>query len=391
MKYFNYYSGTLIFIFLIISLVSITWDHNNFILIFAKESILNNPTNSYGTLNIISKYINGTSFSGSFLIKSDIPGSQSVEINDNSAIDLKNSTIGLISLSNMSYGNYTVAQIIQDQPINSFSKFVQIDDSNPNATAIFTSKPYDNESIQSIFNPKIITYTTKFICGSVRGDEGPLRPGHYDTDIGLYNKQNYPMVISWYIVPNDETKTNTILTKLSSESATGITCSNITNLLNIPPHDTDLIEGFVLLEIDLSNLVTTVSNNQNKESILGSYNFSNDDLDIIDVHVFYTANALDYLPHEILIDKIKFQILEDSTNKIPESLLNKDLEISIRSTPNEIIDQEKKIKNILSTKYNLTHQELGSISIVILDTDVGVGSMIDDHAISLFKLTPELK
>ena len=186
-------------------------------------------------------------------------------------------------------------------------------------------------------------------------------------------------------------KQNTILTKLSSESATGITCSNITNLLNIPPKDTDLIEGFVLLEIDLSNLVSIVSNNQNQESILGWYNFSNDDLDIIDVHVFYTANALDYLPHEILIDKINFQILEDNTNKLPKSLLNKDLEISIRSIPNEIIDQEKKIKNIISTKYNLTHQELGDINLVIQDTDVGVGSMIDDHAISLFKLTPELK
>ena len=118
MKSFNYYSSTFIFIFLIFSLVSIIWDHDNFILIFAKESILNNLTNSYGTLNIISKHINGTFFSGSFLIKSDIPESQSVVINDNSDIDLKNSTIGLISLSNMSYGNYTVTQIVQDQSIN---------------------------------------------------------------------------------------------------------------------------------------------------------------------------------------------------------------------------------------------------------------------------------
>ncbi|MGD1838878.1 MAG: hypothetical protein ACPKPY_12585 [Nitrososphaeraceae archaeon] len=372
-------------------MVTISWNSNNSILLFAQESMSNNLT-TYGTLNIVSKYINGTSFPSSYIIKSDIPESQSFEIDDNSDIDLKNSTIGVISLSNIQYGNYTITQNFEDLSSSSLSKFVQINNDNPNATVIFINKLDDQKSIRSAFESKIITYTAKFVCGSVRGDEGPLRPGHYDTDIGIYNKQNYPLVISWYIVPNDEIKTNTILTKLSSESATGITCSDFTNLLNIQPSDTDLIEGFIIVEIDLlSNNVFSLSRNQNQEATLSSSNFNNDNLDLVDVHVFYTANALDYLPHEILIDKIKFQILNDNTNKIPKSLLNKDLEISVRSIPNEIIDQEKKIKNILSNNYNLTKEESNDINLIIQDTDVGVGSMIDDHAISLFKLTPELK
>ena len=36
-----------------------------------------------------------------------------------------------------------------------------------------------------------LTYNVKFECGTISGDEGPLRPGHYDTDIGILNKQDF--------------------------------------------------------------------------------------------------------------------------------------------------------------------------------------------------------
>src|SRR5205807_7573891 len=44
---------------------------------------------------------------------------------------------------------------------------------------------------------KNITYTAKFECGSIYADEGPLRPGHYDTDLSIFNKQNYQTSILW--------------------------------------------------------------------------------------------------------------------------------------------------------------------------------------------------
>jgi hypothetical protein len=37
----------------------------------------------------------------------------------------------------------------------------------------------------------------------------------------------------------------------------------------------------------------------------------------------------------------------------------------------------------------LTDIEIKNIGIVIKETDIGVGNMIDDHAISLLRLSPE--
>jgi hypothetical protein len=108
----------------------------------------------------------------------------------------------------------------------------------------------------------------------------------------------------------------------------------------------------------------------------------------VSIQVFYTANALDSLPHEILIDKIVFQVLEDPSGKIPESLLRTDLAISTRSELNTISDESLKIKSLVASEYNLTESELAELSISIKDTDIGVASMIDDHAISLFRLVP---
>src|SRR5438105_10958169 len=49
---------------------------------------------------------------------------------------------------------------------------------------------------------KSITYTAKFECGSIVGSEGPLRPGHYDTDISIFNRQGYPINVLLDIIIN---------------------------------------------------------------------------------------------------------------------------------------------------------------------------------------------
>ena len=107
------------------------------------------------------------------------------------------------------------------------------------------------------------------------------------------------------------------------------------------------------------------------------------------IQVFYTANALDSLPQETLVEKFVFQIVNDSTGKIPESFLNKNLEVSARTDLNSIVPQDLKIKKILSSIYNLTDTEIKNIKVIIKETDLGVGNMIDDHAISLLRLTPD--
>ena len=75
--------------------------------------------------------------------------------------------------------------------------------------------------------------------------------------------------------------------------------------------------------------------------------------------------------------------------KIPKYLLNKDLETSLRTELNSIVPQEIKVKKILSSMYNLTDVQLEKIKVIIKETDLGVGNMIDDHAISSVRLSPE--
>ncbi len=329
-------------------------------------------------LNIEMVSINGSLLSdGKFLIVPDpFQKSTMLEISDNDFMD-SNKTIGVISLSNISNNNYTITQKATNNNYlpNTISRLIEINNDDPISTIKFVNNFNLTSKKPLISKPNFFTYNAKFVCGSIRGDEGPLRPGHYDTDISIYNKQKYPINLFWNIVFNNGNSTNSIIKIIDPNHSIGLTCKDIENLANLDPHDTDLVEGFVILQINEINIAS--SNNER---------FANEP---ISVQVFYTANALDSLPQETLVEKFVFQILSDSTVKIPTSLLNKTLEVSIRADLNSIVPQDSKVKKILSSTYNLTDDEIENMKIIIKETDLGVGNMIDDHAISLLRLSPE--
>jgi len=329
-------------------------------------------------INIEMVSINGSLLSdGKFLIIPDpFQKSTMLEISDNDLID-SNKTIGVISLSNISKNNYTITQKASNNNYlpNTISKLVEINNDHPISTIKFVNN-FNLTSKKPLFSKlNFFTYNAKFVCGSIRGDEGPLRPGHYDTDISIYNKQKYPINLFWNIVFNNGNSTNSIIKTVDPNKSIGLTCKDIENLANLDPHDTDLVEGFVILQTNEINIAS--SNNER---------FANEP---ISVQVFYTANALDSLPQETLVEKFVFQIISDSTGKIPKSLLNVNLEVSSRADLNSIAPQDFKVKKILSSTYNLTDKESENMEIVIKETDLGVGNMIDDHAISLLRLSPE--
>ena len=160
-------------------------------------------------------------------------------------------------------------------------------------------------------------YSAKFVCGSIIGSEGPLRPGHYDTDISIYNKQKYPLKILWNAVVNNGSTTNAIIETLQPESAKGIICKDLRYLLNSGNDSKDLVEGFLIIKLPLSgNVLSTTSNNAPGQYISQSPN--KDQLDLIDVQAFYTANSLDRIAHATIIDKVTFTILHDLSGKIPK-------------------------------------------------------------------------
>jgi FKBP-type peptidyl-prolyl cis-trans isomerase (trigger factor) len=115
-----------------------------------------------------------------------------------------------------------------------------------------------------------------------------------------------------------------------------------------------------------------------------------EDLDnLLEVQAFYTANALDELPHEVLVDKIIFAIVNDTSGKIPLEMMNKTLDIAVPSSLNEISDPEIKVRELLAEKYGLSNQELANLQIEIKSVSGSVGTMIDDHAISLSTIMPQ--
>jgi hypothetical protein len=222
-----------------------------------------------------------------------------------------------------------------------------------------------------------ITYTAKFVCGSISDSMGPLRPGHYDTSIGILNKKSYEIGVTWSAVSNDGDSSNTVFRNLGSEKAFGINCKNIKELLGTDA--ANIIEGFVVVRVPISSL----RGFDNEQIILDS-----NDINILDVQVFYTANALGTLPREVAYEKIAFYIIQDGTGKIPKSSFRKLLDVSIPSIPNELTDTEQKVKSIVASKFDLDENDLDKIRIRIKSVSIGVGAMLDDHAVSLHVVTP---
>jgi hypothetical protein len=225
-----------------------------------------------------------------------------------------------------------------------------------------------------------IIYNVKFECGTITGDEGPLRPGHYDTDIGIFNKQDFAVKVQWSATANDGKNTNSILRTLQPQSSTGIVCKDLRQVLG---NNQSFVEGFAIINVPVElRLLGSLSDGT---TVLGRA----EDINILEVQAFYTANALDELPHEVLVDKITFAILNDTSGEIPAEMISKILDITVPSTLNEISDPEEKVKDALAEKYDLSDQERAGLEIEIWSVGVGVGTMIDDHAISLSKVMPQ--
>lgn len=224
-----------------------------------------------------------------------------------------------------------------------------------------------------------VVYTAKFECGTISGSEGPLRPGHYDTDIGILNKQDFDVGFTWTAVVNDGRTTHPVPDKLEPQASTGIVCDHVRTLVG----NEKFVEGFVIIEVPVSGQLFSGSS-----AIVGR---QGDTIDILDVQVFYTANALEELPHEILVDKIVFVIESDPSGKLPGEMIGTTLDVTVRSSLDEISDPVERVRTVLAQKYDLSAQEAAGLEITVEMVSVGAGTMIDDHALSLSRVPPQTR
>jgi len=338
-------------------------------IVFAQSSSL-----TIISLSSDNKLIAGGQF---FISPNPFTSTGNYTIVDNSADDTEKDKDGVITLSTIKNGNYSIIQtgIKSGYSVDQIQKIVQVN--NSSAVVTFTDLPSSNVATSSA-STRGITYTTKFECGSIYAGEGPLRPGHYDTDISLFNKQKSQTQVLWNAVLNNGPNSNAILLKMSSETSKSITCQDIRTALG--NNNENFVEGFTIISVPLDAAFN------GGETMVSSSN----DINVLDVQAFYTANALDTLPHEVIVDKISFYIIQDGSGKIPSNMMQKTLDISMPSGLNQISDTEKKVKDALAKQYTLSDDDLAKIVIRIKDVSVGVGVLIDDHAISLSTVKPEL-
>jgi hypothetical protein len=314
-------------------------------------------------------------------------------IQDDGPEDSNRATRGIISISGLHKGNYLVTELKPPEgySIDKVSKAVQIRSSDrSSASATFTNIALNQLQQKNNTQIKTITYTAKFECGSITGNEGPLRPGHYDTDISILNRQDYSINILLNVIVNGGVNGNGIIKSLQPQTSAAIVCKDIRQFLGVANTSKELIEGFVIIRLDVNGgIIGSLSSSGGGTAIPSSPITTNDINNFLEVQVFYTANALDFLPHETLVKEIAFSILSDNSSKIPKSLLMKPLDITVQSDLNEISDPESKIRDLLSQSYKLSGNEIAGLSIKIINVSIGVAAMIDDHAISASVIRPQ--
>ena len=372
----------------IISAVFVVLQSQNILTIFAANG------SSTGTLTIISVSDRSLTNQSSFVISPDPFGkSKNYTIQDGSSADGDNAS-GIVEVSGLPNGRYVVMQIEASSgyQMDKISKIVEVTDQSSTGVATFNSNISNPQSEQQEEQqrPQLnrtapirnLTYNVKFECGTISGEEGPLRPGHYDTDIGILNKQNFAAKIQWSVTANGSRNTNSIIGMLEPQGSTSIVCKDLQNILG---NDQRFVEGFVIINVPLEpGLLASLSDGT---QVLGR-DFE-DINSLLEVQAFYSANALDELPSQVLVEKIMFSILNDTSGKIPGEMIGKTLDITVPSNLNEMSDIEMKVKDILAEKYALSPQELANLQIAIESSSVSVGTMIDDHAISLSTVMPQ--
>lgn len=352
-------------------------------------TIISFATNSStGTLTIIT-VSGGSPIGGSTYVMTPNPFDSSAAnytIQDGGSGD-RNRAAGVVTMSGLQDGRYVVTQLEAPSGYqrDRLSKIVEIVNQGDDVATFNSISGSEGEQQQQQQNGSMpirnLTYTVKFECGTISGSEGPLRPGHYDTDIGILNKQEFPVKVMWSATLNDGNNTNSILRTLQPQGSIGIVCNDVREVLR---NDQRFVEGFVIINVPLEpGLLGTLSEGT---VILGR---TIEDINMLEVQAFYTANALAELPHQSYVDKITFAILNDTSGKIPIPMIGKTLDITVSSEINQVSDPEMKVKSALAETYGLSEQELQGLEVDIRDVSVGVGTMIDDHAISMSTVLPQ--
>ena len=262
--------------------------------------------------------------------------------------------------------------------------------------ALVRAATIDNESttrVQAIPGPaagssNTLEYTARFICGTITAEDGPLRPGRYNSDINIFNRQNFPISFFWKATLNGDTRDhNYRIQNLDSSRSTSIDCKQI--LASIPQlanvSSERYFEGVLTISVDLDPSIRSAISSS-KGGIAGVISGS-EATSVLSVDAIYTVNALKVANREIILQLIEYSISNQS-KKIPSDVISKVLSMAIPIRVNETMNPDKQIRTALTREFSLTPIEAAGLNITIRGLSLGVGALDDNHALSLERVNP---
>lgn len=274
-----------------------------------------------------------------------------------------------------------------------------------NGAPKITLSPSSNSSIETGSNS--LEYSARFLCGTIVGEDGPLRPGRYDSDINIFNRQNFPVSLIWKAVLSsdfqdntqkmDEKNSNFILLTLDPGNSISISCNDIRQYLpaysNNNTGNTNFLEGVLTISIELDpsiqGALSSSSVNEHSELVIPSPTSqgSEPNTNLLSVDAIYTVNALEVASREIVLQLIEYNIInQGESTKIPSDMMSRVLSVAVPIRTNETLNPDKQVRDILAREYSLSAAESQSLDILIRNLSLGVGALDDNHAISLQRI-----
>jgi hypothetical protein len=268
------------------------------------------------------------------------------------------------------------------------SNIKSISNKDHNIIPSILAQVYTNKS-----DSQRIDYYARFNCGTIDNDNGPLRPGKYDSDITIFNKQSFPLTVIWKPIEiNQENNNNFQIINIQPENIVNINCAKIfpssssignSNLKN------GFSEGVALIRINTNNgqLINNFFNSQGSSVIIGNQELG----DLINVDVLHTVNTLSasnkpaafYLKVDFSIDSL--------SKKINGDIHKNNLTTILPVEPNNIIDPIASIKHILNNNNSSNQQQsFTNTTIKIIRSNIFSSIPTDNHALTFQKVMPTI-
>ena len=366
-------------------------DNNNALADSLNKNISLSPNSTLWSSSLIIEKVdekNNPIGGATFLITPNpFTNNSNLAITDDNAEDA-NRTSGIVLLHNVIPRQYTISEIvapdgyIKDDSIKTVNINTQSTSSPPTVT--FEAYPLTSGSNR-------LEYTARFICGAITGEEGPLRPGRYNSDINIFNRQSFPISFFWKAVAasqeEEQSDSNFRIRSLEPGGSISLSCKDIQASIPAYANNTGekFFEGIMTINVDLdSSVIGSISSS--REGILGTIS-EEESLNVLSVDAIYTVNALKVASREIVLQLIEYSInKEHESGKIPKDIISKILSVTVPIRTNETINPDQQVRNVLMKEFSLNLEESKRLDITIRNLSLGVGALDDNHALSLQRI-----